>query len=377
MDSLHSKIHSTLKEKGLDALIVTNPFNILYLTGFKGVSPLEREAIAIVTRKQITLITARLYQAEAQHAKTTFKGDSLDVRIAAERGEINKFIKSVIFSTPDVEQVDTKGLTVGFEAHHLTFSEFRAFRKLLKGSKLTPTRHLIEDLRIIKDDREIKYIEQAQIISQKAFEQIIKTIKVGQTEAEIAERLEKIIKSLGAQGLAFETIVASGKNSAKPHHVTSNKQLTINDILLFDFGAKYKNYCADLSRTIFVGRAKDEQKNIYDHVAQAQVGAILKIKAGIRASVPYNLTVAYFKKHAHHDKFIHSLGHGIGLEVHEKPSLSKKSKDKLAKNMVFSIEPGLYFPAWGGVRIEDLVTIKNGKTKLLGQYARFIEIAPK
>lgn len=376
---------SLLKQKSLGALIVTNPVNIFYVCGFKGISPKEREAILVITPKKMTLVTARLYQAEAKHAKATFEGDSLDVKIAAERNEINEFIREAVFPSipfkPGLKQVDKPGLnvsvpTIGFEANHLTFAEFRAFRKLLKGSKLTPTKHLIEDLRMVKRDREIEYIEKAQIISQNAFWQIIKTIKAGQMETEIAERLEKIVKSLGGQGLAFETIVATGPNSALPHYRTGKRQIANGDILLFDFGAKYRNWCADLSRTVFIGKASDQQKNVYDHVAKAQNLAIKKIRAGAKASTFYNQTVGYFKKHSLDGKFLHSLGHGIGLEVHEKPSLSKKSKDKLAQNMVFSVEPGLYFPRWGGIRIEDLVTVdSSGRARILGQYARFIEIA--
>ena len=185
---------------------------------------------------------------------------------------------------------------------------------------------------------------------------------------------KKIIKNFGGQGLAFESIVASGPNSALPHYVTGKRRIKKGDVLLFDFGAKYKNYCADLSRTIFLGRARDEQRNIYDHVQTSQNMAIAKICAGFSAKEAFGYIDRHFKKHKLHQYFLHSLGHGIGLEVHEKPSLSKKSKEKLAEGMIFSIEPGLYFPSWGGVRIEDLVLIKNGRAKLIGKPARFIQI---
>src|SRR3989344_7462771 len=236
-------LQKALKDKNLDGLIITNPVNIFYLLGFRGVSPTEREATLVVTLNTATLISARLYQQEA----LKLKSKDLDVKISQERREFNGFIKDVL----DSSRLRSNNILVGFEEHDLKFSEFREFKKLLKGAKFVPIKHLVEGLRIIKTADEIKNIERAQLISQKAFEQVLKTIKVGQHEAEIAENLAKIMKSLGAQGLAFESIIASGPNSALPHYVTGNRQLKAGDTLLLDFGTKYKNYCADLSRTVF------------------------------------------------------------------------------------------------------------------------------
>ena len=359
-------LQKALKDKNLDGLIITNPVNIFYLLGFRGVSPTEREATLVVTLNTATLITARLYQQEA----LKLKSKDLDVKISQERREFNGFIKDVL----DSSRLRSNNILVGFEEHDLKFSEFREFKKLLKGAKFVPIKHLVEGLRIIKTADEIKNIERAQLISQKAFEQVLKTIKVGQHEAEIAENLAKIMKSLGAQGLAFESIIASGPNSALPHHVTGSRKIKRGEVLLFDFGAKYKDYSADLSRTVFVGRSSDQHAKIYHHVANAQQKAIAKIKSGIHASHAHKTALAHFKKHNLEEYFLHSLGHGIGLEIHEKPSLSPKSKDMLTDGMVFSVEPGLYFPPWGGVRIEDLIVIQNGKAKLLGKFAQFLEI---
>lgn len=366
MQARSKNARESLKDKDLDALIATNPTNIYYLTGFRGVSPLEREALVVLTPKKSTLITARLYQSEAFKIQTTLQGVPLEVQITDERDQIHQLIIKAL-----------KGSTkVGFEQYDLKFSEFLEFKKLLKGKKFIPTKHLVEDLRIVKTSDEIKKIEKAQIISQRAFEQVVKTIKAGQTEAQIGETLEKIIKSLGGQGLAFDPIIASGPNSAKPHHVTSNRRLTRNDILLLDFGAKFGSYCADLTRTIFLGKAGDEARNIYNYVSLAQQKTIAKIKKGVKGSRAHKQASDHFKKHKLDTYFIHSLGHGIGLEVHEKPSLSYKSKDVLHEGMVFSIEPGLYFPVWGGVRIEDLVTIRGGNAQILGKQSRLLEITP-
>ena len=371
------KIQKELHEKDLDGFIVTNPFNIFYLSTFRGVSPFEREAILVVTPGQSTLITARLYQQEAKKVVSSV----LKIKIANERNEINQFVKEAISKvsptdlSAEAHWAKTKAMAkVGFEQHDITFSEFKQFKKLLKDKKLVPTKHLVEDLRLIKSPDEIKKIEKAQTITQSAFDEIIKTIKAGQTEEQISETLVKIIKSLGGQGLAFDPIIASGPNSAKPHHVTGDRRLSKNDVLLFDFGAKYKDYCADLSRTIFVGRVPDAKKNIYHHVQTSQNMAIAKIGTGVAAKRAHSYANSHFKKHKLNQFFLHSLGHGVGLEVHEKPSLSKKSKDTLREGMVFSVEPGLYFPAWGGVRIEDLVVIISGEAQILGKKSQFLQI---
>ena len=360
------KFQKIIKEKNLDGFIVTNPVNIFYLTGFKGISPTEREAVLIFSPKA-TLITTKLYQTEA----FKLRSKNLKIAIADERNKIFDIARKLLGNAKKV----------GFEEHNLTYGEFKEFRKKLPKTKLVPSKSLVEDLRIIKAEDEIRNIEKAQIISQKAFNEIIKTLKINQTEVEIAEKLAKIIKNLGGQGLAFESIIASGKNAAFPHHITGRKKIKRGEVLLFDFGAKYKDYCADLSRTVIVGKVTDDIKNIYGLVEKAQKQAINKIAHGTKSHKPHEHAADIFKKQNLHDYFLHGLGHGIGLEVHEAPHLRPLSKNKkstrdiLSEGMVFSIEPGLYFPSWGGVRIEDLVTIKDGKVQVLGKLSTgFIEI---
>ncbi len=340
-----------LKINNLDGFIVTNPYNILYLTGFIGVSPYESESILVFNPKP-TLIAPKLYQTEA--LELTSK--ELAVKIVKERNEVLEVPKKLL----------SKCHKVGFEQESLSFSQYQEFKKALPGTSLKPFKNTLENLRLIKSAAEIKKIEKAQIISQKAFDSVIRTIKTGQTEEEVAHRLKSIIQELGGRGLSFESIIASGTNSGKPHHVSGKRKIKKGEILLFDFGAKYQGYCADLTRTVFIGRAKDRDKNIYGHVARAQKQAISKITNNIKSSDAYHAANDHFKKNGLHGNFTHGLGHGIGLEVHETPHLRPSIDDPLTENMVFSVEPGLYFP-WGGVRIEDLVTIKNGKAKVLGK----------
>ena len=200
-----------LKAKNLDGFIVTNPVNIFYLTNFRGISPTEREAILIVTTKMTTLICPKLYQVEALKLSSA----KLKIKIADERNHMFDAVKQLLL----------KAKAVGFEETDLKFSEFRHFKKELKGKKLIAQKNLIEEMRAVKRDDEINKIERAQEVSQKAFLEIVKTIKAGQREAEIAEKLAKIIKNLGGEGLAFESIIASGRNAAVPHHITASKKI--------------------------------------------------------------------------------------------------------------------------------------------------------
>lgn len=353
------KLQKILKQKGLNGFIVTNFFNIFYLCGFRGVLPAEREAVLIVLPSKSILVTARLYQNEA--ARLTNR--NLKIKIIGQRSQILKSIGELLLTAKNV----------GFEGNDLKYGEFKEFKKTLKGTKLIPFKHLVEGLRAMKSHDELSKIEKAQKISQDAFEELVKTIKVGQIEAEIAEKLAKIIKNLGGQGLAFESIVASGANAALPHYITGRKKIKKGEVLLLDFGAKFKDYCADFTRTIFIGNVCSQYRNIYNHVYNTQKLSIGKITHGHSASAVYRTANARFKRHKLDDYFLHSLGHGVGLEVHEKPSLSVKSKDKFYEGMVFSVEPGLYFP-WGAVRIEDLATVKNGHAKIIGKKSLFIEI---
>lgn len=344
------RFQEILVGKNLDGFIVTNPINIFYLCGFRGISQTERESYLLFNPKP-TLITPKLYQNEARKLASSF----LKVTIAPER--------HLMFEKAKMQLLKCK--SVGFEQDDLRYAEFQELGSL----NLVPCQNLIENMRLTKSPDEIRKIEKAQDISHKAFAQITKTVKVGQTEEEITEMLTKFTKNLGGQGLAFESIIASGPNSGIPHYKTGKRKIKKGDLLLLDFGAKYQNYHADLSRTVVVGKAKDSHINIFRHVLEAQKKAIENIRAGSKPTDIYHVSNLHFKKHKLDQFFLHGLGHGVGLEIHEQPYLRPKippTNQQLAESMVFSVEPGLYFP-WGGIRIEDLIVIQNGKAKVLGQ----------
>ncbi|MBI3103612.1 aminopeptidase P family protein [Candidatus Daviesbacteria bacterium] len=341
------KLRESIRADKLDAAFISSVSNIEYLTGFTNFSKDEREAYLLVGGGFGYIITDGRYS-------EVIKRDVSHLTLF-ERGnekQIDKLFKK--------HKKEIK--TLGIEEDNLTVAEFKIVKKHFKHIKHFSAGHL----RSIKTDEEIKKIKKACQTSDLAFDYIVKQIKVGITEKEIAQELEKFIKSYGA-AISFPPIVAFGKNSSVPHHQTGDQQLTINEkLILLDFGVKMDGYCSDMTRTIFFGKPSERQKKIYDVVLEAQQKAVEFIKAAIesgqeiKAKEVDKIARKYITSHGY-PTIPHSLGHGIGLEVHEHPSLSPKSKDILKAGMVFSIEPGIYLPGFGGVRIEDLFVIeKNG-----------------
>lgn len=244
-----------------------------------------------------------------------------------------------------------------------TVREFETFKGI--GLIVLDANEIINKEREVKTEKEILLIKKACKIAQRAFYKVIKQLKVGVTELEIKEKVERYMVEYGADEPAFETIVAFGKGSAVPHHVTSKKKLTLNQPVLIDMGARYKGYVSDLTRTVFFGTPEKKFIKAYDLVLRANLLAEEKIKKGYSTDDCDRLVREYFKGENVEEYFTHSLGHGVGLEVHEFPTLSIKKSSKLKENSTFTIEPGLYYDGKFGIRIEDTVVMKNGKIERL------------
>ncbi len=265
---------------------------------------------------------------------------------------------------------------LGFEGNSISFLEHKKLSKYFNNIY-----HLsISKLRSVKTSDEISKVEKACKLGDKTFEYVVKKIKKGVSEKELAFEIEFFIKKQGAD-ISFPPIVAFGKNSSVPHHLPTNNQLTNNQIVLLDFGIKLNNYCSDMTRTVFFGSANAEFKKMYQTVLEAQKKAIQQLnnltmkQLAIKASEIDKIARDYITSKGF-PTIPHSLGHGIGLEVHESPHLSPLSKDILKENMVFSIEPGAYVPGFGGMRIEDLVVLTRSGPKLLTNSPRqLIELA--
>lgn len=345
------KLKEQIKKEKLDAVFISSVSNISYLTGYSNFSKDEREAYILVGNNFQYIITDGRY---AEAIKKEVPHLTL-----YERGHKN--------TTEDLfKSLKNKIKTLGIEEDNLTVSEYKKIKKHFKNIK-----HFnVSNLRSIKNDKELGKIKKACQIGDLAFKYILKKIKIGITEKEVAGELEKLIKEKGAE-FSFSPIVAFGKNSSVPHHQTGDKRLTINDkLILLDFGAKVDRYCSDMTRTIFFGKPDDKQRKMYEVVLEAQQKAVdfvnFSVKTGkiVKASDVDKVAREYIKSKGFPD-IPHSLGHGIGLEVHEHPSLSPKSHDILKMEMAFSIEPGIYIAGYGGLRIEDLFILEKDNLRQL------------
>src|SRR3989344_269889 len=376
-----TKFRQLLSDQSLDAALVSSIPNIIYLTGFAGFSPIEREAYLLITKQQTYLFSDGRYTTAVKE----IPGITV-VEILSEKPFTSLLLEIA---------VKHKLSRIGFEANDLTVSEYVQMKKAIKHRRLVPAKN-IHLIRMKKSADEITKIQKACLLADTALKALVPVIKLGITEKQLAWELEKRIKKHGAE-LSFPSIVAFGKNSAVPHHHTSGQRLMTNDIVLIDFGVRYENYCSDMTRTFFIGRSNAEQKKMYQTVLTAQQKAVELINNSLKQ---YSSSEAQAKSRSKFSinqrslrgsnnktvklsavdsvarKYIiskgypsipYSLGHGIGIEVHEAPRLSPKSDDILEEGMVFSIEPGTYLPAGRqgippcGVRIEDLFAIKNGK----------------
>lgn len=335
-----SNTRQILKEEKLDALLISSSQNIAFLTGFTGFDFYERGGYAFLTENKLYLFANSLYATEAKHqAKNT------EV-IALTRNQ------KLIPALQEIISQD-KIKNIGFEAN-LTYSEFKLFKKL-KSVKLKLAEDIVEEVRQVKDGSELAALKKACKLTDDCFKFILDKIKPGIMEKELAWEMEKFIKEKGGE-LAFPTIVAFGKNSTTPHHKTNNTKLSSNSIVLLDFGAKVEGYCTDMTRTLFIGRAPEKFRTIYNITLNAQKKAFFPKKFTGEAIDKAARNIVEKSSYS----IPHSVGHGVGLEVHELPHISPGFKNKIDANTVFTIEPGIYVPEFGGVRIEDTVYF-NGK----------------
>ncbi|WP_117149450.1 M24 family metallopeptidase [Paraliobacillus zengyii] len=338
------KLRIVMKKDNLGALVITNSFNIRYMTGFTGTS-----GIALITESKALFITDFRYTQQAADEVPSFE------IIEHKQGVIKEI----------ANQVKTLGIKrIGFEKTDLTYEIFEEYQKEI-SAELVPTKGLVEKLRLIKTDDEIAILKEAAKIADAAFEHILTVIKPGVKEIDVSNELEFFMRKQGATSSSFDIIVASGYRSALPHGVASDKTIENGELVTLDFGALYKGYCSDITRTVAVGEVSDELHTIYDTVLQAQLKGVEGIKAGITAKEADALTRDYITEKGYGKYFGHSTGHGLGLEVHESPGLSFRSSEILEEGMVVTVEPGIYVPNVGGCRIEDdIIVTKDGNKRL-------------
>jgi len=337
------KLREAFHEKGIDGILITSNYNRRYISNFTGTA-----GVVLISEEKALFITDFRYVEQASKQAEGFT-------IIQHNGLINEEI---------AEQVKQLGIKkLGFEQDYVTFSTFETYKQTIKA-ELVPVANLVENLRLIKTESEIKILKEAADIADAAFKHIIDYIKPGLTELEVSNELEFFMRKCGATSSSFNTIVASGVRSALPHGVASDKVIEKGEFVTLDYGALYNGYISDITRTVAVGEPSDKLKEIYNVVLESQLLAVEKIKPGMTGIEADALARDYITSHGYGEYFGHSLGHGIGLEVHEGPGLSVRSDIVLKPGMFVTVEPGIYIPGLGGVRIEDdtLITEDSNET---------------
>lgn len=343
-------IRNYLSEKKLDGIIISNEDNRFYFSGLR-----SSAGFLFITMNDLYLFTDFRY---TELASSQAPGWNIQ-KITSRLGWLPEIIKKLKVSN------------VGFESEFITVNTFNLIEDTVNSSDvevtLIPTTDIALTIRAVKDEEEIKLLRKAIEIGDKAFEYTEKNIEIGMTEKEVAWIFEKSVREQNAESISFDTIVASGKNAARPHHATGDSKIEANSTIIIDCGAKYNGYCSDLTRTIVIGDADEKIKNIYDIVHIAQLTAIDLVKVGMTGEECDSIARKIISEAGYGDFFGHSLGHGIGLNVHENPNVGPRSKFIIQNNMPFTVEPGIYLKGWGGVRIEDIVIIIDNKTEVISK----------
>ncbi len=347
MERRLAKLRESLTTEGLDAILLTQPQNRRYISGFA-----DWAGVLLVSAERTILATDFRYIEQAREEAPSWEV----VRIE------NAFVKLL----PDlIAEIGAK--RIGFESAHLTVAQHRKWREAAEGVELVPTEGMVERLRAIKDAHELETIRAAVALADAAFAHIVDFIQVGMTEREVAWELEVFMRTNGAEKAAFDLIVGSGPNGAKPHAMASERTIQAGEPIVMDLGALLNGYNSDLTRTICLGQPEGPFREVYEVALKAQLAAEKTIKAGLSGSEVHEVARQIIEEAGYGPNFGHGLGHGVGLAVHESPRLSPTSDDVLEAGMVVTVEPGIYLPGWGGVRIEDMVLVEEEGAEVLTQ----------
>ena len=342
------------KIKGLDmqGIIISNPVNIRYLTN------IDAEGVLLITRKENIFITDGRY-IEVANSSITIDDEILVCNFRD-------------ITREDYENFFTYCENVGFEENYITYAEYKDFMHRYQINNFEETEYIIEKQRMIKDQDEIEKISMACKITDKCFSHLLEFIKIGMTEKEIALEIERFFKMNGADGLSFDSIVASGRNSSMPHAVPTDKKIEAGDPITLDFGCKYQGYCSDMTRTVFAGFVPEYIRGAYNLVLKNQLSTTESIKEGANIRNLSKLVEGDFKINGY--ELVHGLGHGVGLEIHELPYINTRVDQPLKENMVITNEPGIYVPNRYGIRIEDTILVTKYGAECLTKSRRDMAI---
>lgn len=333
-----------LTEKGTDTVLISLPANVLYLSGFTG------EGHLVLTEDSGAVCTDSRYELQA---KEETSGLETIINTNGQLASVSEFL-------------DAHGVSLlAFEEDAITYAQFRQLEEQANLEDLKPVKGAVEELRIVKEADEIEAIREAARITAHSLTELLAELKPGPTERQVAFELDRRMVMNGADGAAFDTIVASGPSAACPHGRPGNRRLAEGEMLKIDVGCRLNGYCADMTRTVFFGEPTEKFVEVYNAVLDAQEAGLAGVRAGVSCVELDGIARAIIEEAGFGDCFTHSLGHGVGLEVHEAPRVSARSDETLAAGMVVTVEPGIYIKDWGGVRIEDLVVVTEDGCEVL------------
>jgi Xaa-Pro aminopeptidase len=339
------RLRGKMSEAGGQAMLITSAVNRRYLSGFTGT-----HGFVLVSGDKAALLTDFRYKEQAPLQAAGFQ-------IVEHGSDINQTVAELL------KEWDVSQLL--FEDRHVTFAEHAVLVKALSPAQLIAAGGIIEELRMVKDETELAIMREAADVADRTFEHILGFIKSGVSELEIAAEMETFMRKLGASGPSFDTIVASGERSAMPHGVASERVVGRDEFVKLDFGAYYKGYCSDLTRTVVVGKPSDKHREIYEIVKEAQQYALDHLVPGMTGREGDALTRDIITRYGYGEYFGHGTGHGFGMEIHEAPRLSLNADIVLTPGMTVTVEPGIYLPGFGGVRIEDDVVLTDTGIQIL------------
>ena len=340
----------SIEEQAVDAILVTQPSNVRYLTGFTG-----SNAQTIVSPAAGVFLTDGRYTEQSRH----------------EVPDMERVTYLEAFFEPVAEACGTLGIgRLGFEAHHVTVKVLEELQQKVTGVELVAVGEPVEHLRWVKDEEERALLREAQACTDRAFEDILERLAIGMTERQVALELEHALRRAGADGLSFESIVAFGEQAAEPHHQPTHRVLEEGDVIKMDFAGLYGGYHADMTRTIAFGSPPAELRKIHDVVREAQQAAIDAVRAGVTSGAIDATARGVVERAGYGDYFTHGLGHGVGLDIHEGPYFRRNGDEVIPAGAVMTVEPGVYVPGLGGVRIEDMVEVGEDGCRVVGAAVR-------
>lgn len=357
-------LQSWLRRRHLDAMLISQPENRRYLSGFSAHDHSISESsgfLLILPGRRPFLLTDFRFQLDAE---TEAPGYEV---LVYKQGVVA--LLSTLLPSLGVRRL-------AFESHYVLHAFFLSLAKTAgrHGIELAPLKGVVEKARRTKNLEEIEKIQRSVRLNEEVFQEVFQTLHAGETERQVALRIEALMRAKGAQGPSFETIVASGPNGASPHAVPSDRPLQEGEPIVIDMGLRLAGYCSDMTRTVVLGTPDPETIALFRLVRKAQLAGLAALKAGVKARDVDRAARTIIAEAGYGNRFGHGLGHGVGLAVHEEPSLSRRSRRILQANMVVTVEPGIYLPGWGGIRLENMALVTENGYRLLNKDTTFLDL---